>query len=114
MSTTKGKKPFEIKENTEGTSMTNTSITTGVKVQAHTGTCSMGTMFIYEAFRNGEIIKVNEKSIRVKLDSERRTTNGKTTSERALNTTATFRFWKNRSDNGKALYKNAEFGIITL
>jgi hypothetical protein len=94
--------------------MKNTNITTGTQVQAHTGSNSMGGMFIYETFRNGEIIKVNEKSIRVRLNSERHTKNGETTSERATNITAAFTFWKNRSDNGKALYKNAMYGIITL
>jgi len=99
---------------TEGKNMANTNLTTGTKVQAHNGNCSMGGMFIYEVFRNGEIVKVNEKSIRVRLTDERRTTNGNTTSETALNTNATFAFWKNRSDNGKALYKNTQFGIITI
>jgi hypothetical protein len=84
------------------------------KVTAHNGTNSMGTMFIYETFKTGEIVKVSGKSIRVHLDSERRTTNGKTTSEKEISTVATFAFWKHRSDNGKALYKNAEHGIITL
>jgi len=74
----------------------------------------MGGMFIYEVFRSGEIIKVNGKSIRVRLDDERRTTNGNTTSESLLNTNATFAFWKTGSDSGKALYKNAQFGIITI
>jgi hypothetical protein len=84
------------------------------KVTAHNGANSMGTMFIYETFKTGEIVKVNGKSIRVRLDGERRTVNGKTKSEREINVTATFSFWKNRSDNGKALYRNTEHGIITL
>jgi hypothetical protein len=84
------------------------------KVTAHTGRNSMGTMFIYETFKTGEIVKVNEKSIRVRLEGETRKTNGKITSEREINVTATFSFWKNRNDDGKSLYKNAEHGIITL
>jgi hypothetical protein len=88
--------------------------TINTKVTAHTGSLSMGTMFIYETFRSGEIVKVNEKSIRVRLDGERRTTNGKTTSETPTDITAIFRFWKHREDNGKALYKHPQFGIITL
>lgn len=84
------------------------------KVTAHNGTNSMGTMFIYETFKEGEIVKVNGKSIRVRLESERRTVNGKTQSERQISAMATFAFWKHRSDNGKALYKNTEHGIITL
>jgi hypothetical protein len=88
--------------------------TIGKKVTAHKGTNSMGTVFICETFTEGEIVRVNGKSIRVRLESERRTTNGKTTSERTMNTPATFTFWKNRSDNGKALYKNVEYGVITL
>jgi hypothetical protein len=83
------------------------------KVTAHRGTNSMGTMFIYETFKTGEIVKVNEKSIRVHLAHEKKTTNGKIQSERETNQTATFAFWKNLSD-GRALYKNAEHGIITL
>jgi hypothetical protein len=84
------------------------------KVTACGGTNSMGTMFIYETFKQGEIVKVNGKSIRVRLESERRTANGEVKSERKINTMATFTFWKNRSDNGKALFRNAEHGIVTL
>ena len=102
------------KHTTEDAKMTNTNLTAGMQVQSHYGRCSMGGMFIYEVFRNGEIIKVNGKSIRVRLDSERRATNGKTTSETAITVNATFTFWKNRSDNGKALYKNKDFGIIAI
>ena len=90
------------------------NLTAGTRVQAHTGSNSMGTMFVYETFRNGEIIKVNGKSIRVRLDDERRITNGKTTSEKETNITATFAFWKIRDDNGKVLYKNKMYGIITI
>jgi hypothetical protein len=88
--------------------------TINTKVTAHNGTTSVGTMFMYETVKAGEIGKVTAKSIRVRLENEQRTTNGKTTGERELNATATFTFWKNRSDNGKALYRNAEHGIITL
>ena len=91
-----------------------TNLTTGTKIQAHTGRLSMGTMFIYETFRGGEITRVNGKSIRVQLNSEKRTTNGKTTDERETNISANFAFWKVRDDNGKALYKNAEYGVIAL
>jgi hypothetical protein len=84
------------------------------KVTAHRGSNSMGTMFIYEAFKNGEIVKVNSKSIRVHLEKEIRKTNGKVTSERQIDTSATFTFWKHLSRSGESLYKNAEHGIITL
>jgi hypothetical protein len=84
------------------------------KVTAHKGTNSIGTMFIHETFTEGAIVKVNGNSIRVRLENERRTVNGKNQSERTMNTLATFTFWKTRSDNGKALYKSAEYGIITV
>ena len=90
------------------------NLTTGTKVEAHTGRLSIGTMFIYETFRSGEIIKVNAKSIRVNLTTERRTENGKTISEKETNISANFAFWKVRDDNGKTLYKNAQYGIIRL
>ena len=91
-----------------------TNLHTGMQVQAHDGRLSMGGIFIYETFHSGEIVKVNDKSIRVRLDSDRRTTNGKTTSESATNITATFKFWKHGRDSGKALYKNAQLGVIKI
>lgn len=92
------------------------------QVMIHKGTNSMGTMFIYESFITGEIIKENAKSIRVHMTHCKRTTNGKTTSERDMNEIATFAFWKtveNRQcgkNAGKCVsfYKNREYGIIEV
>jgi uncharacterized protein YkvS len=81
-------------------------------VTAHTGTCSMGGMFRYEAFRTGEIMKINRQSIRVHLTYMKRTTNGKVTSEMPMNTDATFTFWKVVKD--KRFFRNSEHGIITI
>ena len=91
-------------------------------VQIHNGSNSMGTMFIYEKFITGEVVKINEKSIRVHMTHIKRTTNGEVTSENEMNTTATFAFWKtikNRQfgkNAGKtvSLYKNKEYGIIEV
>ncbi|MDR0915905.1 MAG: hypothetical protein LBN02_01800 [Oscillospiraceae bacterium] len=95
--------------------MTETNIKpmTGANVTAHKGTMSVGTMFISETFRDGKIAKVNEKSIRIRFENERRTVNGKVQSELQLSTEATFSFWKYSSDRN-AIYKNAEHGIVTL
>ena len=54
-----------------------TTLTNGLKVTAHHGTCSCGTMFISETFLHGEIVKVNAKSIRVAFSEMVRTNNGK-------------------------------------
>jgi hypothetical protein len=85
----------------------------GTLVTAHTGSGSMGGMFITEIFRSGEVTKVNKKSIRVRLDSEKCTRNGQTTSEGAISAEATFTFWKN-TKSGAAMYKNSRYGIITI
>jgi hypothetical protein len=105
-------KGAESPENQGGNDMAN--LTAGTKVTAHNGTSSVGHQFIRETFRTGEVVKVNAKSIRVSLTHERHTTNGKVQGEHEINQTATFTFWKYRNDNGKALYKNALLGIITL
>lgn len=91
-------------------------------VQIHEGSNSMGGIFIYEKFITGEIVKVNEKSIRVHMNHIKRTTNGKVTFEGDMNETATFAFWKtveNRQcgkNAGKkvSFYKNNTFGIIEI
>ena len=82
----------------------------------------MGTMFIYEKFIDGEIVKENAKSIRVHLTHCKYTTNGKVTREYNMNEKATFAFWKtieNRQfgkNAGKkvSFYKNNNFGIIEV
>ena len=88
----------------------------------HDSKSSMGTMFIYEKFIDGEIVKENAKSIRVHLTHCKYTTNGKVTREYNMNEKATFAFWKtieNRQfgkNAGKkvSFYKNNNFGIIEV
>ena len=75
-----------------------TTLTNGLKVTAHHGACSCGTMFISETFLHGEIVKVNAKSIRVAFSEMVRTNNGKEIERRATNETASFRFWKTCGD----------------
>ena len=91
---------------------TNTNIAAGTQVQAHTGTCVGFT--IYEDFYKGEILKVNEKSIRVKLTNIKHTENGKTKYDNPTAVNATFTFWKIGADSGKALYKNSLYGTVAL
>ena len=91
-------------------------------VQIHTGSNSMGGMFIHEKFITGEIVKVNEKSIRVHMTYIKRTVNGKLVSEDEMNEKATFAFWKTvkniefGKNAGKTVsfYKNKQFGIIEI
>lgn len=75
-----------------------TALTNGQKVIAHNGSCSCGTMFIYETFLHGEVVKVNAKSIRVAFSEMICTTNGKETKRCATNETTSFRFWKTSGD----------------
>lgn len=79
-----------------------TTIANGLKVTAHYGACSCGTMFISETFLYGEVVKVNAKSIRVTFSEMARTTNGKEIERREISETASFRFWK--TVNGKTYY----------
>lgn len=67
----------------------------GTKVVAHNGTSSIGGMFITETFLNGEIVKVNKKSIKVNLTNTVVTENGKE-KETVVNIEGlhTFKFWK--------------------
>ncbi len=92
-----------------------TTITNGLKVIAHHGACSCGTMFISETFLHGEVVKVNAKSIRVTFSEMVRTTNGKEIERRATSETASFRFWKTVGDK---TYYTGNIGarryIITL
>lgn len=92
------------------------------KVQIHEGTSSMGGMFIHEKFITGEIVKINEKSIRVHMSYIKRMVNGKLISENEMNENATFAFWKtiDKRQSGKnagkkvSFYKNNIFGIIEI
>lgn len=91
-------------------------------VQIHEGTSSMGGMFIYEKFIIGEVVKINEKSIRVHMTHMKRTANGKVVGESEMNANATFTFWKtvDKRQSGKNagkkvnFYKNKNYGIIEV
>jgi hypothetical protein len=85
-----------------GNNMKNLEI--GMKVRAYTGSC-IG-LLIQSTEWQGEIIKVNKKSIRVRLTESTSKFGSKTTSHREnLNTEKTFRFVKTLS-NGKDWYKS--------
>ena len=83
-------------------------------VQIHNGYNSMGGMFIYEKFITGTVVKVNNKSIRVRMTHVKCTTNGKLTREYDIDETATFTFWKaiNKQSGTVDVYKNPKYGII--
>ncbi len=91
-------------------------------VQIHDGINSMGGVFIYEKFIEGTIVKVNKKSIRVRMNHVKYTTNGKITREYDMNEEATFTFWKtveNRQSGKNAgktvnIYKNRKYGTIEI
>ena len=91
-------------------------------VQIHNGNNSMGGMFIYEKFITGTVVRVNKKSIRVRMTHVKCTTNGKLTREYDIDETATFDFWKTIENKqfgknaGKtvSIYKNKEYGIIEI
>ena len=74
------------------------TINNGLKVIAHRGACSCGTMFRSETFLHGEVVKVNAKSIRVAFSEMVRTLNGKETERRETNEIVAFRFWKTCGD----------------
>lgn len=77
--------------------------TMNMNVFAHNGTCSVGGMFIDETFLNGEVIKVNKKSIRVAFTEEVHTRNGKETERKSIERTETFAYWKTL-ENGEEVY----------
>jgi len=91
-------------------------------VQIHNGDSSVGGMFIYEKFITGTVVKVNNKSIRVRMTHVKCTTNGKLTREYDIDETATFDFWKTIENKqfgknaGKNvdIYKNSKYGIIEI
>lgn len=72
-------------------------------ISAHNGTSSVGGMFIDETFLNGEVIRVNKKSIRCKFTEEVHTRNGKEVSRKSIDRVETFSFWK-ELDNGEEVY----------
>ena len=82
--------------------MTNAQI--GMKVEAYKGSC-IG-LLIQSTTWKGEIIKVNKKSIRVRLTESTSTFGRKTTSHfENLCTEKTYRFVKTLSD-GRSLYRS--------
>ena len=90
------------------------------EVQIHDGHRIGAT--ICEKFITGEIVKVNEKSIRVHMTHKVCTRNGKPSYECKMNEIATFTFWKaveNREfgkNVGKnvSFYKNTAYGVIEI
>ena len=86
----------------------------GMKVKAYTGS-SVGIL-IQSTTWQGEIIKVNQKSIRVRLTESTSKFGSKTTNHREnMNTEKTYRFVKTLSD-GRDYYKSEGnlYGSITL
>lgn len=81
-------------------------------VQIHDGSNSAGAMFINEKLITGEIVKINEKSIRVHMSHMTRTTNGMVVSSFTMNRTATFTFWKTVGQ--VSYYKNTSYGLIAI
>lgn len=79
------------------------NIVVGKQVTAHNGTASVGGMFINEIFLSGKVTTVNAKSIRVQLNHERRTQNGKETYAGDYSENVSFKFWKTLS-NGDDCY----------
>ena len=95
---------------------------TGLTVQIHKGSNSMGGINIYEEVITGTVVKVNKKSIRVRMVHAKSIVNGKVTSKYDMNETATFEFWKTIENKqfgknaGKtvSIYKNKKYGIIEI
>ena len=93
---------------------------TNTNVQIHDGKRIGAT--ICEKFITGEIVKVNEKSIRVHMTHKKCTRNGEVSYECEMNEVATFTFWKtveNREfgkNAGKnvSFYKNSLYGVIEI
>ena len=81
-------------------------------IKAYRGTC-IGVIITGYSY-TGEIIKTNKKSIRVHLNHFTKTEGEKVVIDRECNITETFTFWKNREDNGNAIYKNQLYGKIEL
>ena len=90
-------------------------------IQIHKGSNSMGGIYIYEEIIEGKVVKVNKKSIRVRMSQAKCLTNGKVTREYNINEEATFDFWKTidrqfGKNTGKtvSIYKNKKYGIIEI
>lgn len=77
----------------------------GMKVKAYTGICIGNGMLIQSTTWNGEIIKVNKKSIRVRLTDITSKFCSEVTIHNENVNVASYRFVKTL-DNGKDLYKS--------
>lgn len=86
---------------------------TGMKVQGYRGNC-IGIL-IQASRWNGEITKVNKKSIRVHLDENINTYGSRETSRFSISKEITYTYWKTTED-GRELYRSEGglYGIITL
>lgn len=95
-------------------------ITENMNVKIHSGT-NIGNS-IHEKFIDGNVVKVNAKSIKVNMTHKRCTKNGETSYECDMNEVATFTFWKTTENRqfgknaGKkvSFYKNNKYGIIEI
>lgn len=85
----------------------------GMKVMGHHGTC-IGYIITEQKYF-GEVIKVNKKSIKVRLNEVVVTKGGKETARYATNAVETYTFWKVTSD-GREVYTSPSriHGIIEL
>ncbi len=85
----------------------------GTKVEAYTGRC-VG-LLIQSTTWQGEIIKVNKKSIQVNLTDSVSKFGGKITSQHTMLSKVTYCFWK-ALDDGREIYRSKGniYGKITL
>lgn len=85
----------------------------GTKVEAYKSQCQ--GHIIYGFHYDGEITKVNKKSILVHLTGERTTKSGKEQKHISLDDTVRYTFWKTTS-YGKDLYKSESklYGTIEI
>lgn len=79
------------------------NLQTGTKVEAYTGRC-IG-LLIQSTTWQGEIIKVNKKSIQVNLTDSVSRFGGKITSQHTMFSKVTYRFWKTL-DDGREIYRS--------
>jgi len=85
----------------------------GMKVQGYRSRC-IGVLIQANRW-NGEIIKINKKSIRVHLTENINTFGSRETSRWSISQDVTYTYWKTTSD-GKEIYRSDArlYGIITL
>lgn len=85
----------------------------GMKVEGYSGTCT--GLLIQESRWNGEITKVNRKSIRVHLTENVNSFGSRETSRWNIDKDVIYTYWKTTSD-GREIYRSEGrlYGIITL